>query len=112
MNTAEIVNAGKIWSGEHLSCVVTWHDTDENAEIPAGVVYQVFDATNNAVLTPVRTVSSPAATMSFPIPAADLPIGNSASSRRLFIEITATFADGTILPVVGLVTVARTPSAE
>lgn len=110
MNTAEIVSAGKIWSGEHMVCDVAWHDTDGDAEIPTGVVYQVFDATNNLALTPVRTVSPLAATMAFPIPAADLPIGNSTSSRRLHIVVTATFADSTVLPVVGLVTVQRTPA--
>jgi hypothetical protein len=109
MNMANVFDTETIWAGESVGCNVTWQDMAGASQVPNSVTYQVFDAATKADLTAVKSVSLVAASMTFVIPAADLPIGSLAQSRRLLVVVKGTFDDGSVLPIVGLIIISRLP---
>lgn len=85
----------RIPNGNAVAVTVSWFSAAGAAEIPTSVRYQVHDFEERASVGSIVVVPSPAAVMNFVVPGTNLP-GNSTPSRRLVINVEATFAAGDI----------------
>lgn len=83
----------QINSGDSVEVDVNWKDMQGTASIPSTVEYRVFDERTGAAVSPLTTVSGPAASMTIPIPASHLP-ANTEEMRLLAIQVRATFPVG------------------
>lgn len=83
----------RIPNGNAVAVTVSWFSTAGLAEIPASVRYQVFDYETRASASPIVILSGQAAVMNFVVAGSNLP-GNSTPSRRLVIDVEATFSAG------------------
>ena len=80
--------------GNSLDLTVTWTDKEGAAESPTSVRYQVFDARTTEAVSEIVDVPNPESEMTFTVAGTDLP-GNTASERKLVIDVEGTFASAT-----------------
>ncbi len=83
----------RIPNGNAVAVSVSWFNTAGVAEIPTAGRYQVFDYETRASASSIVTLSGMAAIMNFVVAGSSLP-GNSTPSRRLVIDVEATFSAG------------------
>ncbi len=104
--------ADEVVAGDPLVARVTWHDFSGDAEVPSAVQYRVFDAVSGTPIGAAVDVTPVASEMEWSIPGTMLPgATGSAATRKLLIEVRATFATAAdVLTVQRRITTRRTYS--
>lgn len=103
MNSSEVIVSENVFEGEWLPCSLTWD------AVPTEVKYQTFIDATGVAIGVVATLPTPAAEMTFVIPASRLPAGTTIN-QRVKIVVTATFAGGSARPLVGIANVQKLPA--
>jgi len=85
-STAIVVTAGN-----SIELSIDWFDTDNVAQTPDAVQYQVFDWRTDESVSEIVDVADLSESMTFLIPASNIP-GYANKQRRLVIQIQGTFS--------------------
>lgn len=83
----------EIPDGNAIRLSVNWLTVDDEAAVPTGVRYQVFDARTQVAVSPDITVTSPASQMQIVIPGGHL-LGSAETLRQLIVQMRGTFSNG------------------